>query len=110
MVELIPAGEPRPEWRVQWYSRNGVDAPERAEGHQDFDDEAEARHFLAVNGPSRVGPHWRVALECRRPAPPWRHVDGLGYTGPLDRHPCCAEFARTGHAHTEACCYLGEDL
>ena len=26
-----------------------------------------------------------------------------------DIEPCCVEFARTGHAHTEACCYLGED-
>lgn len=26
------------------------------------------------------------------------------------RQPCCAEFARTGSAHTEACCWLGEEL
>lgn len=26
------------------------------------------------------------------------------------RQPCCAEFARTGSAHTEACCWLGEEF
>jgi hypothetical protein len=25
------------------------------------------------------------------------------------RNPCCAEFARTGYTHTEACCWIDDE-
>jgi hypothetical protein len=78
----VTDAEPPPSirWRVQWYSRNGIDAPDRAEGRHDFDTEHEARaYYLSDETQSRVGQWWRVELQ-QRPDHPWTRVDGTDYT------------------------------
>lgn len=65
-------------WRIQWYSRNGTDAPDRPQGRHDFPDEADARTYLGSEEvTTRISLYWRAELQYQ---PDWRTVDpGTGY-------------------------------
>lgn len=66
-------------WRIQWYARPNLNAPDRPEGRRDFDTRDEAvAHYESDEVRSRVGPYWRAELQTR-PIHPWRTVADTGY-------------------------------
>lgn len=64
-------------WRIQWYSRRDIGERDREMGRHDFPTEAAARAYLdSEEVQSRVGPFWRVELQCQGP---WVTVEAGEY-------------------------------
>lgn len=51
-----------------------------------------------------------LSRELERLQSPTAGSHAAALYGAVTKASCCAEFARTGSAHTEACCFLGEEI